>query len=80
MENENELGEYQDSNEQHLQIQMNLLSEELSAQRIMLEDALAYATHLEEKIKSLADLSNIIQGQVSDLKKTTDIIHLHISL
>lgn len=80
MENENELGEYQESNKQHLQMQMSLLSEELSAQRIMLEDALAYATHLEEKIKSLADLSNIIQGQVSDLKKTTDSIHLHISL
>lgn len=77
---ENELAEYQNNNELHLQVQMDLLSEELSAQRIMLEDALAYATHLEEKIKSLANFSNILQGQVAELKKTTDAIHQHVSI
>jgi hypothetical protein len=78
---ENELAEHQqDNNELHLQMQIDLLREELSAQRTMLEDALAYATHLEEKIKSLADLSNLIRGQLADLKKTTDAIHQHASL
>ncbi len=74
------ISEHQNNNEQHLQMQMDLVREELSSQRIMLEDALSYATHLEEKIKSLADLSNLLQGQLADLKKTTDAIRKYASL
>jgi hypothetical protein len=82
------ISEHQNSNEQYpqeqvnllLQRQINLLSEELYAQRIMLEDALAYASHLEGKVKSLATLSDILQHQLRELKNTTDEMNRHVSI
>ena len=76
---ENESSE-QNSNKQYLQEQISFLSEELCAQRIMLQDALVYATHLEGKLKSLSILSDALQNQLIELKNTTDKIHYHANI
>lgn len=59
---------------------IDLLQEQLNAQRIMLEDALMYAAHLEGKIQSIVALSFALQNQIIDLKNTADNVHLQATI
>lgn len=77
---ENLSADHPKNSHENLEVEINLLQEKFDAQRIMLEDALAYAVHLEQKIQLIMTLSAALQSQIVDLKNTADTMHLQTTI